>query len=218
MIEKSPCRLFVIMAQLNPVAVILRRGPSAWYHLILWHTNRDEFESGAWFRGRIYKDRCHLSPDGNLFIYFALQGRKWNTSYQGAWTAISRPPWLHALALWPQGHTWGGGGRFLENRKVALWNGCCQPHPNHPPTGLEISSGSGWSFDPDIAKAALSAKQEWIGEDHAGYEIYAWQGKLFRCYSDGDVEIADFNGLEPDPQPAPEWAKAPLRPLRSRKN
>jgi hypothetical protein len=48
------------------------------------------------------------SPDGELLLYFALQGSRWQTSYRGSWTAVSRVPWLHALALWPQGDTWGG--------------------------------------------------------------------------------------------------------------
>ena len=72
--RKPPCRLFVIHAREQPVALILRRGPARWYHLISWRTDTDTFEHGAWFRGRIYEDRCDLSPDGELFLYFALQG------------------------------------------------------------------------------------------------------------------------------------------------
>ena len=89
---RPPCRLFVIPAREADVALILRRGPASWYHLILWHTDTDTFDHGAWFRGRIYEERCDLSPDGQLFVYFALQGRKWGSEYKGSWTAVSRPP------------------------------------------------------------------------------------------------------------------------------
>ena len=67
--------------------------------MILWHTDTDEFEHGAWFKGRIYEERCDLSADGQLFLYFALQGSRWRTSYKGSWTAVSRPPWLQALVF-----------------------------------------------------------------------------------------------------------------------
>ena len=63
-------KLHVITARDEPIAVILRRGPSAWYHLILWQTRRDTFSNGAWFKGHIYEDKCDLSPDGSLFVYF----------------------------------------------------------------------------------------------------------------------------------------------------
>jgi hypothetical protein len=138
-----PPRLFVVLAREAPIGVVLRRGPASWCHLVRWHTDTDEFDSGAWFKGRIYEDRCDLSPDGQLFLYFALKGSRWGTSYKGTWTAVSRPPWLHALVLWPQGDTWGGGGRFVAKRKVALWTGMpLVTHPDHPLVGLEAVTGS----------------------------------------------------------------------------
>lgn len=212
--EKPPCRLFVIPARDRPRALIVRRGPAAWYHLILWNTAEDTFEHGAWFRGRIYEERCDLSPDGELFLYFALQGRKWRTSYQGSWTAVSRPPWLHALVLWPQGHTWGGGGRFVAERQAILWTCDLEAHPDHPLVGLEVSHGSPSSED----RARRS--KEWSGTDHAGNLVYTSKGRLFRkrrtLESSEAVQIADFNDLRPDPQPAPAWACRPLPPARRR--
>ena len=61
-----PCRLFVIVARAAPRAVVFRRGPSEWYQVIAWDTARDVFSDGAWFKGRIYENRCDLSPDGRL--------------------------------------------------------------------------------------------------------------------------------------------------------
>jgi len=211
-----PPRLFVVLAREAPVGVILRRGPAAWYHVVLWHTDTDLFEHGAWFKGRIYEERCDLSPDGQLLLYFALQGSRWRTSYRGTWTAVSRPPWLHALVLWPQGDTWGGGGRFVGKRKVALWTGMpLVTHPDHPLVGLEAVSGSRATTG-DLPGSDLREK-EWSGRDLAGDPVFTSEGKLFRKRARRTIELADFNGLKPDPQPAPGWATRPLRPLPSKR-
>jgi hypothetical protein len=210
------CRLHVVLAREAPVAVILRRGPSAWYQVILWHTDRDRFEDGAWFKGRLYEERCDLSPDGQLFLYFALQGARWRTSYKGTWTAVSRPPWLHALVLWPQGDTWGGGGRFIGKRKVALFTGLpLATHPDHPLVGLEAVNATGTIAGPSsfLRTATRDRDAEWSGRDQAGEEVFTSKGRLFRRRRGRDLELADFRGRTPDPQPAPDWATAPLPPL-----
>ena len=200
------------MAQTAPVALILRRGPSAWYHLIRWNTRADTFEHGAWFKGRIYEERCDLSPDGSLFLYFALQGSRFRSTYAGAWTAVSRTPWLHALALWPQGHTWGGGGRFLGDREVALHMANGSPtHPDHPAHGLDVTYGRRGTF-----RETDFGPDDWVGEDQAGEKIRARGGKLFRTRDGEEVELADWNDLTPDPQPPPGRAKELLRPVRKK--
>ena len=51
--------------------------------------------------GTIYERRCNLSPDGKFLIYFAMNGR-WQSEVQGSWTAISRAPYLKALAVFSQ--------------------------------------------------------------------------------------------------------------------
>ncbi len=133
-----PARLYIVMARDAPRAVILRRGPSNWVRVILWHTDTDTFVGGQWLRGRIYGERCALSPDGTLFLYFAAQYHKLSSSYHGTWTALSKPPYLTALALWPLGSTWGGGGQFIDNRAIILHQGDT-PHPDHvPPPALRV--------------------------------------------------------------------------------
>lgn len=210
---KAPPRLFVVLASRTPRAVILRRGPSNWYHVILWDTGKDTFEHGAWFRGRIYEDRCDLSPDGELLVYFALQGSRFQTSYKGSWTAVSRPPWLHALALWPQGDTWGGGGAFTADRKLTLATSSTEPHPKHRMIGLEVSTGH-------VARKPqkqTTQDADWSGTDHDGRIIFTRGGKLYRRIGAEDRELADFNGLTPDPQPPPDRAKAPPKAKRSKR-
>src|SRR6267378_2894539 len=115
------CRLFVILARKADKAVIIRRGPTRWVHLSLWHTDTDRIEHGQWFHGRIYERRCDLSPDGLLFIYFAqkINGRI-DPAYTYAWTAVSKPPYFTALALWPKGDCWNGGGLFEKQKTVWL--------------------------------------------------------------------------------------------------
>jgi hypothetical protein len=107
------------MARKSKTAVIFRRGPSKWVQLIRRDTGSDTFEPGQWFHGRIYEKRGDLSPDGSLLVYFAqkISARTLkDKEYTYAWTAISKPPYLTALALWPKADCWDGGGLFLSPR------------------------------------------------------------------------------------------------------
>ena len=122
MTAAAPCRLSVFLASEAPVGVVLRRGPSAWAQLIRWDRSADRFEPGQWFHGRVYGRRCDLSPDGTLFIYFAAKHwpRRDDEDIGRAWTAISRPPYFTALALWSNFGTWYGGGAFETDRHILL--------------------------------------------------------------------------------------------------
>lgn len=130
-------RVYVYLARQAPIGVIIRRKPSDWVEIIRWHTDNDTFETGQWFMGRIYERRCDLSPDGRYFVYFASKQnpRTFNSDYTYAWTAVSRPPYLTALALYPKGDCWNGGGLFEDNRTLWLNHHSCvgEAHPNHQP-------------------------------------------------------------------------------------
>ncbi len=130
-----PARLQVIMARQAKKAVIIRRGPSRWTRLSLWHTDTDQVEHGQWLHARLYPERCDLSPDGDLFIYFCYHDgghhARQKEGYSYAYTAISHPPYFTALALWNAFDTWGGGGKFVDNRQVYVSAGP-ETHPNHP--------------------------------------------------------------------------------------
>jgi len=115
-IVESKTALFVIQARNAPVAVIFRRGPSKQVQLIKWNTAKDTFETGQWFKGRIYERRCDLSHDGEKLIYFAAKYKKPFFS----WTAVSTIPYLSALLLWPKGDGWGGGGLFDTPLTISL--------------------------------------------------------------------------------------------------
>jgi hypothetical protein len=127
-VPKSSTRIFAILARAAPVGVILRRGPSKQVLLLKWQLGSDTLEPGQWFKGRIYERRCDLSPSGALFLYFAAKHRP----PFGTWTAISKPPYLTALALWPKGNAWGGGGVLESEFAIAL---------NHRPGEDELAAG-----------------------------------------------------------------------------
>jgi len=113
---KPGVRLYSILAREAQLAVVFRRGPSKQVLLTLWRTDTDQFFEGQWLKGRIYERRCDLSPSGKRLIYFAANYRKPYFS----WTAISKPPFLTALALWPKGDGWGGGGLFADETEILL--------------------------------------------------------------------------------------------------
>lgn len=125
-------RLYVLLARRSPLAVIFRRGPSRYVQLVQWDRQADVFTPGQWFKGRIYERRCDLSPSGKYLIYFAAKFNPRPKEDYYSWTAISRPPYLTALALWPKEDTWGGGGMFQDERRILL---------NHKEQDRELGEG-----------------------------------------------------------------------------
>ncbi len=150
MTTDNATRLYFMIARKARQAVVFRRGPSKSVLLLSWDLKTDTLTPGQWFKGRIYERRCDLSPDGELLVYFAAK-------YQGAlrsWTAISRPPYLKALALWPKGDGWGGGGLFDDARTLRL---------NHRP-GPESQLHDGFSLPKGFRVKPLGERPGW-GED-----------------------------------------------------
>jgi hypothetical protein len=113
-----PARIHILLASQATVGLIIRRGPSKQVATILWDRQCDRFQLGQWLKGRIYERRSDLSPDGKYLIYFAMNGR-WQSEACGAWTAISQAPYLKAIAIFPKGDCWHGGG--LWTSKATYW-------------------------------------------------------------------------------------------------
>jgi hypothetical protein len=126
--ESSPRepRLYFIVARDAPLAVVFRRGPTKQVELLTWDLRSDELTPGQWLKGRIYERRCDLSPKGDLLVYFAA---KWEAHEitEGSWTAVSRPPYLTALALWFNGDMIFGGGLFDSDQQLRLDVGSGRP-------------------------------------------------------------------------------------------
>ncbi len=110
-------RLFGIPATRSPVVAILRRGPSDWSQVNRWDPEAGTFEHGSWIHANLYPQRCDLSPDGRWFSYFTLrQKAEWTAG--PTYIAISRLPWLTALAAWGTCGTWTCGLHFVEHRRT----------------------------------------------------------------------------------------------------
>src|SRR6185295_14189761 len=116
MAHSIPARIHVLMARNAPIGVVIRRGPSKTVCTISWDRQMDTFRLGQCMRGRIYERRSDLSPDGKHMIYFAMNGR-WHSAAKGAWTAVSKAPYLKAVALYPKGDCWNGGGLFTSPKR-----------------------------------------------------------------------------------------------------
>jgi hypothetical protein len=159
-----------LLARSAPAALVLRRGPSRSVAAIEWNRATDQFTLAQWLRGRIYEKRSDLSPDGKHLIYFAMNGQ-WSAPTAGAWTAISRAPFLRAIALFAKGDCWHGGGLFVDNRTYWLNDGYghkvltdtaevvrADPAPFAPHWGGECwgvyfnrLTRDGWTPRPDLA-------------------------------------------------------------------
>lgn len=143
-LRTHPCRLSVFLARDSDAAIILRRGPADWSQLILWDRSNDNFAPGQWLRGRVYERRCDVSPSGRYFIYFAAKHglRDRDVDEIGeAWTAISRPPYFTALALWTNIGSWYGGGAFESDKHVLLDAACSlEPHPKFRTEKLKVEA------------------------------------------------------------------------------
>jgi hypothetical protein len=161
-----PCRIQVLLARRASIGVIFRRGPSKWVQIIKWDTKSDSFEPGQWFHGHLYMGRSDLSPDGSLLIYFASKFNKKTVSdkeYTYAWSAISKPPFLMALALWPKGDCWHGGGLFRTSCDVFLNHrpDVSEPHPKHLPTGVRLRSNPDAAGEDDGVAVTRMVRDGW---------------------------------------------------------
>jgi hypothetical protein len=107
-------RVFGIGATAADVVAVLRRGPSGWSHVGRWDTAGRRYEPGSWLRGTLYPQRCDLSADGRYLCYFALKG---NSTWElgPAYIAVSRLPWLTALAAWRPAGTHIRGAHFVAD-------------------------------------------------------------------------------------------------------
>lgn len=174
---KPACRLQGLLAREQPVGIIFRRGPSQWVQLIRWDTGKDTFEEGQWFHGHIYVGRSDLSPSGSLLVYFANKlNRKTVTDkeYTYAWTAISKPPFLTALALWPKGDCWHGGGLFTGQHDVFLNHrpDTAVPHPKHLPKGVRVTANPNAAGEDDPILLRRMERDGWTLKQSLEYDYY----------------------------------------------
>lgn len=178
--NKASVRIHVIIARAASEAIIIRRGPTKQVQLIKWHMKSDTFTHGQWFKGRIYERRCDLSPSGDYFLYFAAK----NSPPLGSWTALSRPPYFTALALWAKGDAWGGGGLFKSDNRIQL---------NHPEYQMKLHDGFKIPKRVQVEQLRESAGR---GEDSPIYDL--------RLMRDGFTPIEGDHPIKHRPSPSSE--------------
>jgi hypothetical protein len=157
MSKKPACRIYVIKSPASPVAAVFRRGPSKQVQILKWDMKTDVFTPGQSFKGRIYERRCDVSPSGQYLIYFAAKHKPPLYS----WTAVSKLPYLTALALWPTRGPSGGGGLFETEQCIQLnlsWFAMVVAEGFELPDSLKISQlgeGPGSGEDEPIHRSRM---------------------------------------------------------------
>jgi len=109
---------YVLPASASPLALVIRRGPSKWWHFLLWDRDSGVVTPGSWFHGLIYPWCCDLSPKGDWMLILAYRA----TNTPPAWTALCTPPSVSAQVFWPLEHPKVGGGFFDDRLQVAWLN------------------------------------------------------------------------------------------------
>ncbi|MEQ8718130.1 MAG: hypothetical protein RIE08_11040 [Acidimicrobiales bacterium] len=156
-------RIYCIVAERRPVVAVIARGPSDWVRVGRWDVDGAHYEAGAWFHGRLFPQRSDLSPDGRWFLYTAQKpGADWAAGE--IYSAISRLPWLHALAAWGAGTTYTRGARFDAHSQGTCELG--QPDVGsvplvarlgirlHAPIQFAVERHHGWTEAPDTPPRA----------------------------------------------------------------
>ena len=161
-------RVHILLARKSAMAVAIRRGPSKRVCTVGWDRERDVFTLGQWFKGHIYERRCDLSADGKWLICFALNGKE-RYEAKGAWTAISKAPYLKALVLWAKGDTWGGGGLFTGLTSYWIEGG---------PVGVpSIMAHQLIRDDPQFVRDEASSVGRWV---RGGPDVVIYYNRLER--------------------------------------
>lgn len=124
-------RIYGILAPKANKVVLLRRGPSRLTLQLVWDLETDKFTCGQWIRAHVFCRRCDVSPDGRYLVgAFSdyKQRRKvtlserTNAEAMRVWTAINRPPYYTALALWFSCGSYNNGGIWESKTSVGLNN------------------------------------------------------------------------------------------------
>jgi hypothetical protein len=185
------CRLHLVFASQAHVALIVRRGPTRWFHIIRWDYDRNNFDHGSWFYGRIYEQSCRISPDGRWFVYFAANHSQRTRRQLGvnSWYAVGRLPWLKALWISPEGSTYHVRQRFVAPGT---------PEYEHGLVVDALRNRYRLAHDTPFVPEELVPDADWSGHDLRGRVIYCQGGRIFRQAAKGDDQlIADFSDLRP---------------------
>lgn len=208
------CSLTVSFAAQLPVALILRRGPTNEVCAIKWDLNRDEFEVGQWFKGRILN--ATLSPNGKWLAAFCAKRGE-------TWTSLSRTPYLTAHVYWQKRDHWPGGAYFRSDEHLLLRhsaeeldaNGVSGRLPSEFRIGLANFRGDfltfemqarRWEFLPAVSLPEprtnwwlptpwADPPQPWIQKAQLGHSLVQWSATKTTIQSADGTTIADVSSL-----------------------
>ncbi len=98
-------KFHLILACNASTAVLIRRGPKKWSCVFGWDRAADTFQPGQCVKGYLEATQATLSPCGRYFAYKVAVDRMTEKGYFETciYSAVSRPPWLKALAFWNRG-------------------------------------------------------------------------------------------------------------------
>jgi hypothetical protein len=151
------------------------------------------------------------------------------------WTAVSKPPFFTALAIWPSLGTWTGGGCFGEDGAICLAEFGLEPIANAGPPDVPVRAipirsefkrsarfgdvdGDPMQADVALALSAAGAQRvHWVDLTAPTGVTFAYDGRVFRGRAAAAPEdialsgalIADFTELAfehiPPPPSALRW-------------
>lgn len=164
---------YVLPAAQSPLALVIRRGPSKWWHFMLWDRDTGVVTPGSWFHGIVHPWRCDLSPRGDWAIMLAYRA----TNTPPAWTALFQPPYITAQVFWPLEHAKVGGG-FFDGRLPVLW----------------------LNFAMQDSEAEVRARHPWEFGFHEGEDPTWYGGTIERLERDGWKAIKAPAGATTSPR------------------
>jgi hypothetical protein len=172
----TSCRIYALLSRNGKTAVVFRRGPSKHVLLLRWDLETDEIQQGQWLKGRIYERLSDLSPDGELLIYATSNFKKSKTFE--SYCAISRPPYLTALALWPSLTGCRSSGSFQSNTSILLDNGSSPPILGSIPKTMTVSPSIATSEPIEDTRMKRDGWRHISAGTQSAYQLHAtflWQ-------------------------------------------
>lgn len=179
--NKLKTKIRTTFSQNGRYGVILLEGPGRWTRMLKWDLKKDELIEGQWIHAPILN--FSINSDASLILCF-VQSYKPQHEY-GTWVALSKPPWFTALALWQIGDSWGGGGSFLNDKKIYI-----RPTPSQHIFHGALPKGLTWTAE--LPKSGYSDLSGWKHEKEGSYTRYSKNPKNspFEIESlDGKIKI-----------------------------
>ncbi len=202
MTQPEPTRLIGFFAHGAPVCVIARRGPSDLTRFILWHTDKDAFTPGQWFRGKV--DHATLSWDGRYMALGIMGTRSRGADGYHQVAVVCKPPYVSGIESWV-------GGLCMNS--LAFLPGDILTVPEYAQKKSLTQSRCPFKRIPDFQNCPRD--HDWvidasrgpaIGADQFGRKITFEAGCIYVDAECGRTLLLDTNPMRFEPIKAPESA------------